>query len=81
MAFNVVLKNIPEGRYGCSDSHSFWIDEPKHLWINPSEIESIEIDGEELEFVRSNFSGIPMNDKKSSITWRGNLAQFIFENL
>lgn len=81
MTFYVTLKNIPQDRCGCSQNEAFWLDDPKPIWINPSDIESIAIDSEELEFVRSNFSGIPMNNKKSSITWRGEMAQFIFENL
>lgn len=34
----------------------------------------------ELERIRDEFIGIPMNTKKDSVRWSGDIAMFIFDN-
>lgn len=44
-------------------------------------IATIQADGDELEFLETNFYGIPFVSKKNIVTWRGEMAEFIFDNL
>jgi hypothetical protein len=43
-------------------------------------IEEIQADGHELDYIKNNFSGIPMCNKRLVI-WRGPFAEFIYWNL
>lgn len=48
------------------------------------EVLSVVADGDELTYLKEHFTGIPFVNGKgdnSSLTWRGEFARFIFDNL
>jgi hypothetical protein len=44
------------------------------------QIEAVQADGHELRYIRESYTGIPIGPAVVH-TWRGDMAQFIFENL
>jgi hypothetical protein len=49
-------------------------DEP---WENVCEIQA---DGHELDYIRRNLSGLPDKPNAGFLVWKGELAQFIYDN-
>lgn len=49
-------------------------------WRHPALVTAITASGDELEFIREDFSNIPIRRENLNI-WRGGMAKFIFENL
>ncbi|MFA6358622.1 MAG: hypothetical protein WCY09_08210 [Candidatus Omnitrophota bacterium] len=41
----------------------------------------VQADGDELEHIKNNFTGLPMHNTRRIQTWRGDHAQFITDNL
>lgn len=48
--------------------------------FNPENIESVQLDGDELEYVRANMTNIPMHRTKRIVTMFGDDAKFIAAN-
>lgn len=54
---------------------------PSHP-IRPESVSTITADGDELEFIRTNFTGIPMyNGPGRTVTFTGETAAFIAHNI
>lgn len=61
----------------------YWkLGEKKYLkFCLPEDILSIQADGDELDEIRLRFDHIPLPKHRNSVIWRGEFAQFIWENL
>lgn len=44
-------------------------------------IVAVQADGEELDYIRNNFSNLPMREGHHAVVWEGELATFIARNL
>lgn len=55
---------------------------PKDV-IDDESVQVLDIyaDGEELEYIRDYFVGIPMKRRAHGVLWRGEFARFIFDNM
>lgn len=42
---------------------------------------NVQADGHELEYIKRNFTGIPLHNSLRVQTWRGPIAQFIVDHL
>jgi hypothetical protein len=64
------------------NQHAVWhVGEPtsnSRLW-NASEI-TLQADGDELEYIRHNFSNVPIANKRV-VRWHGEFARFIATNM
>lgn len=76
MAFAIKLKGFPH-----------WIE--RHISLTTrsfgtrakaEDIEIVQADGDELQYIKENFAHIPIGPAVVA-KWRGEMAQFIFENL
>lgn len=45
------------------------------------DVSEIQADGDELEYIKTNFSHLPMRNHQRIVQWKGALAQFIYDNL
>lgn len=45
------------------------------------DVEMIEVDGNELGFIRAQFKNLPDTPQQSGVTWVGSMARFIAVNL
>jgi hypothetical protein len=50
-------------------------------WITGKEVTAIQADGHELEAIRKKFTNIPDAPGERVVLWRGEIAQFIVDNL
>lgn len=48
---------------------------------SPDMVREIQADGDELAYIKRNFTNIPYHNYRPVITWYGEMAQFIFANL
>lgn len=57
-----------------------WHVGEKFPTLVPSQVVSVRVDGDELDYILDNFSNIPFSQRRVQI-WRGEFARFIAENL
>ena len=57
---------------------TWYIGRPKPLCNSCTEVQA---DGHELEKIRRNFQNLPIPAHQAVVTWKGDLAQFIYDNL
>lgn len=82
-AFELGIKEI---------SHTWYIQDRKpqiidfygrgneHLWRMGVQVDLLQADGEELAMINLKFENLPTANK-DIVTWRGDMASFIFNNL
>lgn len=44
-------------------------------------VDTVQADGDELEYLRRTFENLPFSNRSRVQTWRGDFAQFIADNL
>lgn len=73
---NLIRDNIP------------FIDErvTAKRWIEDNftsefKVKSVHADGHELDYIKSNFTNLPIVLHRRIVVWTGDLAQFIYDNL
>lgn len=54
---------------------------PEGVHKNLNHLEYISVDGDELDHIKTKFTNLPMANHKRVVSWRGELARFIVENL
>lgn len=54
---------------------------PKEIHGEDLKVLSVTADGHELEFINNKFINLPAIDYAKVVKWRGDLAQFIYDNL
>jgi hypothetical protein len=73
------------------DTHADWhVNEPSpsessttlcYGDIRDGNVNSVWADGHELDYICANFQNVPFRHDQRVVTWRGEMAQFIVENL
>lgn len=72
MSFNIILKS------GRSYEWELIQEKPD---VPVTQVETFYADGLELSVIRAKIVGIPITHNSNTCTWRGEMAQFLFENL
>ncbi|KKN81554.1 hypothetical protein LCGC14_0318130 [marine sediment metagenome] len=49
--------------------------------VNLEQVDEIQADGDELEYIKTNFTNLPMAPLKKVVRWRGEHARFILNHL
>lgn len=49
--------------------------------LSPDVVMEIQADGDELEYIKRNFTNVPFHNSRRVMYWFGEMAQFIFANL
>ncbi len=70
------------GFEGSDEGSLEWhIGEPIAIDLDFENVQFVQADGEELEYIRRNFSNLPMATNKHAPRWFGDLAKLIVANL
>lgn len=55
------------------------VKKPREIYGNRP-VSEIQADGDELEYIQKHFTNLPMANLSRVVRWKGDLAQFIYDN-
>lgn len=61
-------------------SKAWHVGSPRPL-VHINDVDSVQADGDELQYIMDNFSSLPMVKGRWVVRWHGDDAKFIFDHL